>query len=102
MYYTKSKQIKANYNYYKNNFHNLPRTLHDAYGTFSYAKEQAYNYWLNYVRTHNAKDLRILSHNCMHFTLGFMLIENGEEHFCWITAYNNRYCKIKDLEEYDY
>ena len=98
MKYTKSKQIKANYNYYKRNVHDLPRRLEDVYNSASCYKHQAFNYWNNYVRSHEAKNLRILSHNCMHFTLGFTYIENHEEYFAFITAYNNYCCKVKELE----
>lgn len=98
MKYTKSKQIKANYDYYKRKLDDLPRTLGQAYKTASCYKHDAFNYWNNYVHTHEAKGLRILGHNCMQFTLGFTYIENGEEYFAYITAYNNYCCKVKELE----
>lgn len=98
MRYTKPKQIRANYNYYKHNLHNLPRTLEEAYNSASCYKHRAFNYWRDYVNTHEAKDLRILSHNCHFFSLGFTYIENGEEYFAHITAYNNYCCKVKELE----
>jgi hypothetical protein len=99
MNYTKSKQIKANYNYYKRKLDNLPRTLEQVYNSASTYKHQAFNYWKNYTRQHEAKGLRILSHNCNFFTLGFTYIEDGEEYFAYITAYNNYCCKVKELEE---
>lgn len=98
MRYTKSKQIKANYNYYKNNLYNLPHTLEQAYKTASAYKHQAYNYWRRYVHEHEARGLRILGHSCNFFSLGFTYIENGEEYFAYITAYNNYCCKVKELE----
>jgi hypothetical protein len=96
--YTKSKQIKANYDYYKRKLNELPCTLEQAYKTASAYKHQAFNYWYNYVQTHQAMGLRVLGHNCMQFTLGFIYIEDGEEYFAYITAYNDYCCKVRELE----
>lgn len=102
MKYTKSKNIKANYNYYKRNLHNLPQDIYGAYNSPSYAKATSFNYWKNYVHTHEAKGLRIISHNCHFYTLGFTYIEDGEEYFAYITAYNNYCCRVKELENENY
>lgn len=99
MIYSNKKAIKSNYNYYKHNKHNLPQDIYDAYNKPSHAKAITFNEWKRFVQKHEARGLRIISSNCHFYTLGFTFIEDGEEYFAYITAYNNYCCKVKELEE---
>ena len=45
--------------------------LSDIYGSYSVAKEHAYNYCLSLCKEFDGRDFRIVGHNCMTFTVQF-------------------------------
>ena len=98
MQYTKSKAIKQNFEHYIKNLDTLPQTIYEAYSRPSENKVDIFDYWRNYVNTHKAQGLRILSHSCHFFSIGFIGVKDNEEYFVWITPYNQRYCRIRELE----
>lgn len=49
--------------------------LWNIYGSYSRAKERVYNNWYDKMLSLNGWHFRIVSHNCMIFTLGFLTEE---------------------------
>ena len=62
------------------------RTLHDVYGTFSQAKEKAYDYCLGLMRKYDGSNFKIISFNTFMFTAGFTFTdEQGNDCMMYIT-----------------
>lgn len=66
--------------------------LHDVYKTsYSYKKEQAFDYCKELCNEYNGRDLRIISYNTFIFTAGFIYNDKieGVIKFMFITPSNN-------------
>jgi hypothetical protein len=65
--------------------------LSDVYGSYSDAKESAYNYCKRLCKEFNGRDFRIAGHNCMTFSVQFEFENplNGCIMLAHITRYNN-------------
>ena len=68
-------------------------TLSNCYASYSENKERAYNYCLNLMRKLNGFGLKIISYNCMFFTVGFLFTdpETGVIRFAYITKDYDRF-----------
>lgn len=102
MIYTNNKLIKQNYGIYNNDYNyytktHLPRTMYEAYKQPSYNKVHSFAYWCNIIAQQGGYDIRILSANCQHYTIGYLFDKDGETFFGYITAQYHRYCNIKEL-----
>lgn len=70
--------------------------LSQVYGKYSKAKADAYDYCLRLCRDLDGHDLRIVSSNVYHFSVGFRFTdkETGKEKFAYITRDHNSYCEL--------
>ena len=69
--------------YWTSNRYNLD----DCYNTYSYAKENAYDYCINKMNKMNGYDGRILSYNTFVFTYAFMTDDNKLIVICPVNEY---------------
>lgn len=95
----KNKQIKDAYARYK--VSNIT-SIYGAYEKPSEEKVRVYRIWINRIidKFDDAIfTLRIIGHNCMQFSLGFIFKdEQGIENFAYITKDNDRYCPLSELK----
>ena len=69
--------------------------LYDAYGRFSNAKQEAWNYCRKLCYENNGRGLKIVGAGTYTFSAGFLFTnENGKLCFCWITKGHDRYMEI--------
>ena len=70
--------------------------LDDCYESYSQYKRNAYNRCLQLMNDLNGYNLKIISYNCMQFTVGFEFAdpETGECMFAYITKDYDRYTYI--------
>ena len=70
--------------------------LYKAYGRCSYAKQQAWEHCKALCKRYDGWGLKVLGHNCYHFSAGFLFIdeEDGAVKVMKITAWGH--------EAYDY
>lgn len=94
-----TKDMKERFNSYRRS---TDSELWEVYGNYSSAKINAMRYCHDLMEELNGWALRIVSHNIMQFTAGFMFEhpETGELYFCYITKSYNRYIKISDEVNY--
>lgn len=88
---TTSKQIKNAYESFKRS---SAYSLHDVYGSYSQAKENAYNYCRNLCRQYDGTSFAIIGANTMTFSAGFIGTVDGEECFVYITKSYDRYIPL--------
>lgn len=73
------------------------RTLSDAYGSYSKAKSNAYDYCVGLMEKFNSDDLRIIGHNTYMFSAGFTFdVLDSETYevkkaFCYITPSHDKF-----------
>lgn len=67
------------------------RKLSDCYGTYSFAKAQAYLDCKDFMNDLNGEDLRIVSYSSDFFTVGFWGVVDGKKAFVIITHANIYY-----------
>ena len=93
VYEYNTKEMKGRFNSYRRS---TDSELWEVYGNYSSAKINAMRYCHDLMNELGGWDLRIISHNCMQFTVGFMFNhpESGELCFCYITKSYDRYIKI--------
>lgn len=94
--------MKQNYTHYNYDYDyitktNLPRNIRQAYKNPSDNKLYSFQYWCNIIAKQGAYDIRILSANCQHYTIGYLFDKDGETYFGYITPQYHRYCNIKEL-----
>lgn len=76
------------------------RILSDVYGSYSTAKDNAYNYCVDLMEKYNGNDLRIISYNTFMFSAGFTfeVLDNETNEvrraFCYITPSYDRFMFI--------
>ena len=68
--------------------------LWQVYGRYSQAKENAMQYCVDLMHRLDGWGIRILSHNCMMFTVGFCFNDpdTGVLRFAYITRDYDRFC----------
>lgn len=66
-----------------------PRELSDVYGSYSYAKEYAYNDCLECFKRLDGFAWQILSHNVFQFTVGFYFIDPASGDTFWARLTSN-------------
>ena len=94
MKHTNSKLIvDVYYRYLKSN----NNRLWDVYKKVSMAKVNAYNYCNDKKRELNGRDLKIISHNCQSFTVGFIGELDDRQAFIYITKDNERFIYLDEL-----
>ena len=69
-------------------------SLNQCYLKHSNAKNNAFSYCLNLMRKYKGTDLRILSYNTFHFSVGFIGEYEGQKAFFYITPNYDRYILI--------
>lgn len=104
MLFTSNKQIRGAYSQYKSiiagvNRWNGERSLDEAYGRYSCAKQRAWYYCEDLMASHDGSDMRILGHNCMTFSVGFIGYVNGLKHFFYITRDYDRAMPLEKVDE---
>lgn len=70
------------------------RTLRDCYGSYSYAKETAYEACMYRCYKQQGSNMRIISFNSMQFTIGWIFQVNNERYFHYETAHNIKEWRI--------
>ena len=60
------------YAYYVKNLNSLPKKLNQCYNSYSIKKQHAYFYCLKTLTNYKGVDIRIISHNCQTFSVGFI------------------------------
>lgn len=73
-------------------------SLDMAYGHYSSAKQRAWYYCENLMKEHDGYAIRILGHNCMTFSVGFIGYINGLKHFFYITRYYDRALPLEKMD----
>lgn len=72
------------------------RSLRDAYGSCSKAKENAWDYCVNLMLACNGSGLKVLTKNTFMFTAGFMYTDTeGRDCFVIITPTKNVVCWVE-------
>ena len=71
-----------NYDAYKRS---TKYSLYDAYGTFSRAKAEAWEYCENLMKEYDGYGLKVISHNGYKFTAGFMFEWDNCQMFMYIS-----------------
>lgn len=71
-----------NYDAYKRS---TKYSLYDAYGSFSKAKAEAWQYCENLMKEYDGYGLKVISHNGYQFTAGFMFEYEGSTMFMYIS-----------------
>ena len=63
-------------------------SLSDAYKSYSYLKESAWDYCVQKMNEYNGMDLKVISRNTHFFTAGFVFHdeETGEQMFYYLTT----------------
>lgn len=68
--------------------------LFDVYGSFSQAKQRAYDYCIKLANDLGGRGFSIMGANCMQFTVGFTFSIDNKKYFAYITKDYNRYYEI--------
>lgn len=76
------RQALAHYEDYKRS---NATSLRSVYGSYSEAKERAWNYCRDLMLEKDGHGLRVISANGWMFTAGFEFEENGKQMFMYIT-----------------
>ena len=96
MTHTKNAQIKAAYRSYK---HSSDFCLEHVYGSYSQAKANAWEYCRQEELRYSGYDLKVITHNTMIFTAGFIGSINGKLAFFYITPCYDRYIYLDEIAE---
>lgn len=83
---TEKRQALSHYDAYKTS---TATSLRDAYGTYSGAKDDAWDFCKELMYKFNGYGLRIIAFNRYVFTAGFMFEEDGKQMFMYITPYKH-------------
>lgn len=96
LFETNSKLLKGNYSRW---LASSDCYLHQVYGRYSANKEYAMNYCFRLYNELNGERIRIISHNCMVFTVGFEFDHptTGECCFAYITRDYNRFIRLSNI-----
>lgn len=73
-------------------------SLDMAYGHYSSAKQRAWYYCEDLMKEHDGYTIRILGHNCMTFSVGFIGYINGLKHFFYITRDYDRALPLEKMD----
>lgn len=76
------RQALGHYEMYLRSSHT---SLRDAYGSYSRAKEDAWEYCKELMNKKNGYGLKVITANSFMFTAGFLFVEDGTEKFMYIT-----------------
>lgn len=75
------------------------QSLRHCYTSYSYAKEQAFNYCIELCNKYNCKaNYTIMGYNTMTFSFGFTGEINGKEAFFYITKSYDRFIYLDEIE----
>lgn len=85
---------KAQRGHYEMYCRSTDYSLYDAYGRFSQAKANAWEYCENLMREKDGRGLKVVGHNCNVFSAGFIFEENGKEYFMYITPTRDEVIEI--------
>jgi hypothetical protein len=96
MTHTTTKNIKNAYNQYKRSH---TTELWQCYDRFSYNKERAMEYCKKLVAKYNGYTGKIIGHNCMVFSFGFVGEYDNRPAFFYITRDYDRYIYLDELED---
>lgn len=96
---TNTKMMRNAYAYYAEHCDELPCGLWQAYGTYSKAKENAMDYCLNLARELDGENVRIVGHNSMLFTVGFIGWVDGVKSYIHITKDHDRYMPLEKIDK---
>lgn len=77
-------------------------TLHECYGSWSWAKEHAYNDCVARMEALNGYGFKIISYNTSVFTIGFRYQKDGKEFFHYETDRTILDFEIGEGDAYDY
>lgn len=87
-----NKQMQQTYKHYLNSrYYN---NLYNCYAKPSYHKIKALEYCNELCKKLNGYNLKIISYNCMKFSVGFQFIQDDILCFAYITKDYDRYCEI--------
>jgi hypothetical protein len=84
------KQMAVYYNY----LNSSDVRLSDVYGSYSYAKERAYEYCTALMVKKGGYGFRITSYNTFMFTACFQFEENGNTYLMYITPSKDEQIKL--------
>ena len=70
-------------------------TLRDCYGSYSYAKERAFNYCKELCDKYNGTGLKIIGYNTCGFSCGFVGLVDNKKVFVYITKDYDRYLELE-------
>jgi hypothetical protein len=79
---TDRRRALSHYDAYKRS---TATSLRDVYGTYSRAKDEAWDYCKELMYKFNGYGLRVISSSRYMFTAGFMFEEDGKEMFMYIS-----------------
>ena len=85
------------YNIYSAFLRSSDSTLDDAYGRYSHAKANAYEYCRDRERECNSYDGVITGHNTCTFSYAFTCSDNGRDYLVYITHANDYAIDITDF-----
>ena len=83
---TEKRQALSHYDAYKAS---TATSLRDVYGTYSGAKEGAWDFCKELMYKFSGYGLRVISYSRYVFTAGFMFEEDGKQMFMYITTYKH-------------
>jgi len=91
VYDEQNKTAKAVIDRYNNS---IDRSLWQVYGSCSPYKVQAFDDCEQLMYKLDGFDLRIIAHNCMQFSCGFLFVDpnTGVVRFCYCTRDYTRFC----------
>ena len=72
-------------------------TLDHCYERYSRAKERAWQYCEDLMRTHNGCGLKVIGYNTCTFSAGFYFDIDGRDAFCYITRDYDRYIFLDEI-----
>lgn len=84
---------------YKRWTHSDNYSLRDVYGIYSKLKENAYAYCEDLVDKYDGYGLRIIGHNSMAFSVGFIGYIDGLKHFFYITRDYDRALPLEYVDK---
>jgi hypothetical protein len=93
------QEVKMNKNYsgiYKSYLNSNKSELYQCYDNYSEYKEDAMNYCKKLCNDYKGYDFKIISYNCMQFSVGFRCLIDDVENFVYITKSYDRIMKIEE------
>ena len=96
MIFTTNKTIKGAYESYKRSY---DYSLDEVYGSYSNAKARAWNYCTDLMREYDGAGIKVIGHNCMTFSVGFIGYVDGLKHFFYITRDYDRAMPLEKLDK---